>query len=379
MLQRCLSDVEAGFYIDVGANDPEYHSVTKRFYDQGWSGINIEPSKSYFDRLQAARPRDINLQVVVSNKDGISRFFEIEGTGISTTEEDVSVFHGANGFVSQEREVKALTLATICRQHVAGPVHFLKIDVEGGTKSVLEGVDLCQVRPWVIVIEATKPATQIEDFDEWEHLILSQSYLYVYADGLNRFYLAAEQADRWLRFKYPPNIFDDFLPSAIELGALVQVQNNWGQAAEAKIAELGADKAVAEAALHTHAVWGQAAEAKIAELTVQKAAAEEAFMEQVSRTQVVEAQLQQQQLELAVILRTHNDWGQAAEARIALLEGESTALKANLEAEIGRARLNAELAARREAVLQRVEASLSWRMTGPLRYWQGESDLLTDG
>ena len=43
MLWRALKDVENGFYIDVGANHPAIDSVTKLFYENGWSGINIEP------------------------------------------------------------------------------------------------------------------------------------------------------------------------------------------------------------------------------------------------------------------------------------------------------------------------------------------------
>src|SRR5439155_713143 len=38
-----LHDVDAGTYIDIGAYDPDIDSVTRAFYDRGWSGINIEP------------------------------------------------------------------------------------------------------------------------------------------------------------------------------------------------------------------------------------------------------------------------------------------------------------------------------------------------
>ena len=38
-----LNDIQNGFYIDVGANDPNLYSVTKAFYQRGWYGINIEP------------------------------------------------------------------------------------------------------------------------------------------------------------------------------------------------------------------------------------------------------------------------------------------------------------------------------------------------
>lgn len=208
MLYRSLGHVSSGFYIDVGANDPDVDSVTKKFYELGWRGINIEPTKTYFDKLEAARPRDINLKVIASNQNGLCRFYEIQGTGISTTEKDVSESHLTKGFHSQEIEVESLTLATICEAYVNEPVHFLKIDVEGGTTAVLEGMDLSKFRPWVILAEATKPLSQVEDYAEWEHLILSCSYEFVYADGLNRFYLAAEHAELREKFRYPPNVFD---------------------------------------------------------------------------------------------------------------------------------------------------------------------------
>ena len=43
MLWRALREVTHGFYIDVGAADPDSDSVTRAFYDRGWSGINVEP------------------------------------------------------------------------------------------------------------------------------------------------------------------------------------------------------------------------------------------------------------------------------------------------------------------------------------------------
>ena len=61
ILWRAFKDVNCGRYVDVGAFHPEIDSVTKWFYDQGWSGINIEPVPESFDALNAARSRDQNL------------------------------------------------------------------------------------------------------------------------------------------------------------------------------------------------------------------------------------------------------------------------------------------------------------------------------
>ena len=63
ILWRVFKDIISGFYIDVGAYHPRIDSVTKWFYDQGWNGINIEPSKEYLDRFYDERPRDLNLNL----------------------------------------------------------------------------------------------------------------------------------------------------------------------------------------------------------------------------------------------------------------------------------------------------------------------------
>ena len=44
VLMRAFADVEKGFYVDVGAWDPVADSVTKAFYDIGWSGLECGAS-----------------------------------------------------------------------------------------------------------------------------------------------------------------------------------------------------------------------------------------------------------------------------------------------------------------------------------------------
>ena len=60
MLWRALKHVEFGFYVDVGANDPEVDSVTKLFYDNGWRGVNVEPVTQWYEKLHRERSRDVN-------------------------------------------------------------------------------------------------------------------------------------------------------------------------------------------------------------------------------------------------------------------------------------------------------------------------------
>src|SRR5438270_1913498 len=66
-----------GFYVDIGAAQPDFLSVTCHFYNQGWSGINVEPTFRFYPLLCEARPRDINLQCAVGNSPGRATFYEI--------------------------------------------------------------------------------------------------------------------------------------------------------------------------------------------------------------------------------------------------------------------------------------------------------------
>ena len=187
MLFRALRDIEDGFYVDVGANSPDEHSVTRAFYERGWRGINIEPVMEFHQQLLAARPRDINLPVAISDRTGFIDFHDVTGTGLSTISPKIAEDHRAAGYKVVKRNVVVDTLDEVFRKYVSGNVHFLKIDVEGAEDAVLRGVSLVDVRPWIIVVEATAVFSEVQTHASWDHLLTDRGYSFVYFDGLNRF------------------------------------------------------------------------------------------------------------------------------------------------------------------------------------------------
>jgi FkbM family methyltransferase len=211
MLYRALREVKEGFYIDVGAQDPVIDSVTKAFYERGWRGINIEPNEEYLGKLQGDRPHDINLLTAVGREPGAISFYEVVHTGLSTTSAIYARGHAEAGYEVHLRNVACTTLDRICTDCGVETVHFLKIDVEGSERAVLEGFSFETVRPWIVVIEATEPNSPREVSAEWEQLLVGHRYQFVYFDGLNRFYIAAEQADLARHFSCPPNPFDQYV------------------------------------------------------------------------------------------------------------------------------------------------------------------------
>ncbi|HYD60215.1 MAG TPA: FkbM family methyltransferase [Noviherbaspirillum sp.] len=211
MLWRALKHVENGFYIDVGANDPTLYSVTRAFYDQGWHGINLEPVSQFFERLRKERPRDINLQMGAGATEGSFPFFDIPDSGLATSDPAVAEMHRKEGWNVRQIQVQILPLAEICNRYVTGDIHFLKVDVEGAERAVLLGMDFRKWRPWVVVVEATVPMSQQTAHETWESLLLDADYEFVYFDGLNRYYVAAEHAELKPALSLPPNVFDGFV------------------------------------------------------------------------------------------------------------------------------------------------------------------------
>jgi FkbM family methyltransferase len=211
ILWRALRDVERGFYVDVGAADPTELSVTRAFYDRGWSGINVEPLEEYFDKLEQARPRDTNLKVAAGREAGARTLHTIAGTGLSTFDTEIAARHQADGWKTCETVVSVLPLAKILEDCAPPIIHFLKIDVEGVEIEVLEGLNLGRVRPWIILIEATEPFSTVSTRDNWEHLFTNQGYEFAYFDGLNCFYVPHEKEGLKERLAVPPNVFDDFI------------------------------------------------------------------------------------------------------------------------------------------------------------------------
>jgi FkbM family methyltransferase len=206
LLRRLFPDQAEGFYIDVGAGHPVNHSVTKHFYDRGWRGVNVEPTSHLFATLCADRPRDVNLNLGLSESEGSLTFHEApDSLGRSTFSDSWrDGWHRHDGCAFVARTVPVTTLARLCELHADRPIDFLKVDVEGHEREVLAGADFRRWRPRAIVVEGGP--------DPWEPLLLSADYLFAAFDGINRYYLRAEDAALRPALAAPVSVLDDFVP-----------------------------------------------------------------------------------------------------------------------------------------------------------------------
>jgi len=203
VLARCFPEA-TGFYIDVGAANPVYHSVTKWFSSRGWNGVNIEPHPEFFKLIQADRPTEINVNAAISAEEGELVYFEVlNSIGCSTVNPELAQQYRNQGTEILERVVRTVTLTQVCEQHVRGPIDFLKIDAEGHELKVLESMDFQRWQPKVLLIETTAVET-------WRHIPLTNGYHFALFDGLNQYYVHENHRELLAKLTASANCMDEY-------------------------------------------------------------------------------------------------------------------------------------------------------------------------
>jgi FkbM family methyltransferase len=200
-LSRAFGEQSGGFYIDVGSGHPVADNVSCWFYLQGWHGIVVEPQQELAALHARLRPRDRVECCVLGREAGEIAFHAVERLhGFSTTVAEFADKAAQSGAAYVTRRVPMKTLAQICSEHGVTEVDFLKLDVEGAEGDVLAGNDWTRIRPKIVLCEAVAPGSMAPNWEGWEPLLLASGYDFVLDEGLNRFYVAREQAEILSRF-----------------------------------------------------------------------------------------------------------------------------------------------------------------------------------
>lgn len=145
-----------GYFVDVGAHDGV--SLNNSLYfekSHNWSGINIEPIKTVYDKLSINRPNCANINCAVSNNDGETEFMCCTGrtemlSGIKATYDarhinrvqlENQIFQGT----SQTIIVPTKRLETILDEYNVSHINYLSIDVEGAEFEVIKSINFDKV------------------------------------------------------------------------------------------------------------------------------------------------------------------------------------------------------------------------------------------
>lgn len=150
-----------GFYVDVGAYEPIASSNTFLFYLRGWRGINIDAFPGSMQAFLKLRPRDVNLELAVADKEAELIYYQIgEGhhqmNGFSLDfQSNLWADFGIRPEDVRRIPIPAQPLRSILARHLPPKqaIDFMAIDVEGLELPVLRSNDWDRYRPKALMIE----------------------------------------------------------------------------------------------------------------------------------------------------------------------------------------------------------------------------------
>jgi FkbM family methyltransferase len=198
LVWQFLGGPTPGFFVEVGANDPQNHSQTWLLERRGWRGILIEPLLRFQEALRSARP---GAQVVRAacgppGHPPTAELFVGEDTEHSTLRPNT--VDAATRYAAAE-VVPVLTLDEILEQAGNPRVDFVSIDVEGLQLDVLRGFDLARHRPRLLFVE-----DHLLSWGTHRH-VTARGYRLVKRTRLNNWYVPADApfalTTRWERVR----------------------------------------------------------------------------------------------------------------------------------------------------------------------------------
>jgi len=145
-----------GIFVDVGAHDGV--SLNNMLYFEkynNWTGINIEPIQTVYNKLVINRPNSINLNCAVCNYDGQTDFLCNTGYTemISAIKEIFDPRHLQRlqhenkhmGSTTEVIKVNTKKLETIFDEYNISHINYLSIDVEGAEFEVIKSIQFEKV------------------------------------------------------------------------------------------------------------------------------------------------------------------------------------------------------------------------------------------
>lgn len=181
ILRRLFENQQTGFYVDVGAHHPMRFSNTYFFYKKGWRGINIDAMPDSMKLFNKIRPRDINIEKPISDKQEVLKYYIFNEPALNTFSEELAKErNGKNGyFIKEIVNIQTLTLEEILDKYLPKnqDIDFLSIDVEGFDFLALKSLNLNKYKPKVILIEIL--SNTLEDIINHEITIYLKKFDYL--------------------------------------------------------------------------------------------------------------------------------------------------------------------------------------------------------
>jgi FkbM family methyltransferase len=154
VLRNYFSSLPSGYYVDVGCNQPDSTSNTFALYKAGWRGLCIDADARLIQAQKKLRPRDQQVQAVISDVEEEVTFTRFDNDQISSISAEYLDFYHHDRTDRTLHTMRARTLTNILEaMQVPEKFELLSIDVEGHDFQALRSLNFSKYRPSVVLIE----------------------------------------------------------------------------------------------------------------------------------------------------------------------------------------------------------------------------------
>jgi len=181
VLKRIFSHQTSGFYVDIGAHHPKRFSNTYIFYKKKWKGINIDALPGSMKLFNKLRPRDINLELGVGQKEEELNYYMFNEPALNSFSKELSEKRDRAQdlyFIKNIIKVEVKPLNKILDTHLtSSEIDFLNVDVEGLDLRTSKSNDWSKYRPKFVLVEISSSSLHNIDKDPIFQLMKEKNYI----------------------------------------------------------------------------------------------------------------------------------------------------------------------------------------------------------
>jgi len=162
LYENFFKNVNNGFFIDIGASEPENQNNTFFFEDLGWNGVLIEPRKEEFENLKNKRRCPVE-NIAIYKETGMFKFISCDGyikglSGLLCEQKPEHLNRIFNELILYGKsieiiEVETTTFNNIANKYKFDKIDYLSLDVEGAEYSILKTIDFKNIKIKAISVE----------------------------------------------------------------------------------------------------------------------------------------------------------------------------------------------------------------------------------
>lgn len=177
-----------GFFVEVGANDPEQWSQTFHLEQLGWSGILVEPQPHLAELARQRRKAKV-FAVACSAPENAGKTLTLHLAGIHSSFDPRLKVASVRPEGTIDVPLRPLD-AILAEAGAPSPIDFVAIDVEGHEIEVLHGFTFARWRPRLILLEDLVVDMKLHRFMQ------AHGYKWIRRTDINSWYVPADSPMR---------------------------------------------------------------------------------------------------------------------------------------------------------------------------------------